>query len=326
MKNKGFVLIETIISAVFVLGLFTFMATNIIPLIGEYDRDRNFDGADSIYAAHLIRKMILKSDTRKAENLVDLPENERYYLFEGNEICYYLSNYNYCNTLLSRSYLDVRKIVITDFKITDEFRAYAKGFDRQLSTYIKQMQSYNNTGKEGLYDFDRRIIVSFNDGRVTNIELQFDKGQTYDPTTPMTPPYVPSPSDGKYTVTYNSNGGTGDMSSQEKLEGVNITIKTNGFSKQDGQFKEWNTRSDGNGKIYYEGEQYSEDQDITLYAIWKTCSYKKSVIQTNELCNTNESGTCSSNGQGNTFCCNSTAECPNPGRKYITLCTYVCEE
>ena len=57
MKKKGFVLVETIVTSVFVLGLFVFIFANILPLIGDYDRIRNYDTIESIYDTHMIKKM-----------------------------------------------------------------------------------------------------------------------------------------------------------------------------------------------------------------------------------------------------------------------------
>jgi hypothetical protein len=174
MNNKGFVLVETIITSVFVLSLFTFIIANIIPLIGEYEKRADYDSIESIYDAHMIRKMILKSDERRVTNLVSLPD-EGYYLFENSDICLYLSNINYCNKLLSRSYLDVSKIVLTTYTISDDFVQRSKDFGRALNEYITQMQRYNNTGLSPTqYAFERRLIIEFNDGRIVNIELLLD--------------------------------------------------------------------------------------------------------------------------------------------------------
>lgn len=174
MNNKGFVLVESIVVSVFVLALFTFIIANILPLIGEYDKVRNYDSIESIYDAHMIRKMILKSDEQRVTNLVSLP-SEGYYLFEGQDICLYLSNIYYCKKLLSRDYLDVNKIIITDYVISDDFVKKSSQFDRTLREYIGQMQRYNNTGLSPTqYNYERRLIISFNDGRVVNIELLLD--------------------------------------------------------------------------------------------------------------------------------------------------------
>lgn len=172
-NNKGFVLVETIVTSVFVLSLFTFIIANIIPLIGDYEKSYDYDSIESIYDAHLIRKMILKSDEQRVTNLVSLPENDGYYLFEGDDICLYLSNVNYCKKLLSRSYLDVAKIVLTNYVITDDFVSKSDRFNRALREYILQMQRYNNT-PHSQYNLERRLIIVFNDGRITNIELLLD--------------------------------------------------------------------------------------------------------------------------------------------------------
>lgn len=175
MNKKGFVLVETIVVSVFVLGLFTFIIANIIPLIGEYEKESNYDSVESIYSAHLIRKMILKSENQRIVGLATLP-SEGYYMFEGDDICYYLTNTNYCKKLLSRDFLDVRKIILTNYVISNDFKKRSKKFDRATSEYISQMQKYNNTGLDpSQYDFERRIIVVFNDGRITNIELLFNR-------------------------------------------------------------------------------------------------------------------------------------------------------
>ncbi len=171
MNNKGFVLVESIVTSVFVLGLFTFIIANILPLIANYDKEVYYDSIDSIYDAHLIRKMILKNPDQRIANLVSFPDGKDYYIFDSTDICIYLANSNYCKKLLSRDYLDVSKIILTNYTISDSFVASSKGFDRLTREYIENMQRYNNTGYTG---DNKRIIVAFNDGRVTNIELMVD--------------------------------------------------------------------------------------------------------------------------------------------------------
>lgn len=175
MNKKGFVLVETIITAVFVLGLFAFIVANVLPIIGEYEKASDFDSIESIYDAHLIRKMILKSDETKVAKLLTLPtgEGKNYYLFDKDDICVYLSNENYCKALLSRAYLDVKEILITSYEIKDSFVNSSKNFDRGLREYIAQMQKYKSSVPLN-YNYANRLIIYFNDGRITNIELLFD--------------------------------------------------------------------------------------------------------------------------------------------------------
>lgn len=177
MNKKGFVLVETIVTSVFILGLFTFIIANVLPIIAEYEKKEDYDSVESIYDAHLIRKMILKDDESKVVRLLTLPsdENKKYYIFDRDSICNFLSNINYCRSLLGRDYLDVKQIIVTTYTISDAFVRESKSFNRNLKEYISNMQKYSNTGlSPTMYNYERRLIVEFNDGRVTNIELLFN--------------------------------------------------------------------------------------------------------------------------------------------------------
>lgn len=74
-----------------------------------------------------------------------------------------------------------------------------------------------------------------------------------------------------YDVKYNGNGNTGgSTSSQVKVGGINMNLKSNGFTKTAYKFKEWNTKADGTGTKYTSGATYSANEGLTLYAIWGT--------------------------------------------------------
>ena len=72
-------------------------------------------------------------------------------------------------------------------------------------------------------------------------------------------------------VTYNANGGTGSMSSLNKIRGASVMISNNGFEPPSGKtFIRWNTKSDGTGENFIAGQLYSLNKDMTLYAQWTT--------------------------------------------------------
>ena len=90
-----------------------------------------------------------------------------------------------------------------------------------------------------------------------------------------------------YSVSYNSNGGTGSPSAQTKTEGValtlsektptkafKITYNANGGSVSPASktvsctFNNWNTVRSGSGTSYNPGAQYTADANVTLYAQW----------------------------------------------------------
>lgn len=58
IKNRGFILIETMIVTVFVMVIFIFVYRNAIPMIGRYETLSRYDDLDSVYAANMMRKMI----------------------------------------------------------------------------------------------------------------------------------------------------------------------------------------------------------------------------------------------------------------------------
>ncbi len=70
-----------------------------------------------------------------------------------------------------------------------------------------------------------------------------------------------------HTVTFNANGGTGTMASEQ---GAFLTPLTpNSFTNSGKVFLHWNTSADGSGQSWGDGEQaYFDGGDFTLYAQW----------------------------------------------------------
>ena len=60
INNTGFILVETLIVGVFIMGIFSLLYTNFFPLIGEYERYKNYDTVESTYIAHWARMIALK--------------------------------------------------------------------------------------------------------------------------------------------------------------------------------------------------------------------------------------------------------------------------
>lgn len=78
------------------------------------------------------------------------------------------------------------------------------------------------------------------------------------------------------TVSYNANGGTGAPSSQSKYYGKALTLSSTKPTKSGYTFVGWGTSSNDGSSNYSPGGSYTENSNITLYAIWKkeiTLSY-----------------------------------------------------
>lgn len=188
IDTKGFVMVETIVVAVFVISICTFLFANFLPLIGDYERVREYDTVNSKYKMHEIKKMILR-DIDNNINLEtifkNLPSEEgfiKYSIIEtkegettviSHELCNVLDSKKYCNKLLSENYLDVKDIIITSFKLS-KIKSTINNLNdhRVLKEYIDYLPSYSKYGVR--YNDYYRIIASFNDGTVANIEVQYE--------------------------------------------------------------------------------------------------------------------------------------------------------
>lgn len=192
IDNQGFVMVETIIVAVFVIGICTFLFTNFLPLIADYERVSDYDNVDTKYKAHEIRKMLLREFDKDA-NLTSIfsshiSGNSGYYRYQNynetvgddvvtkNRLCSLLTSPNYCNKLFSEDYLNVKEVIVTPFKL-GSFKNVVKDnkdFDRSLREYVDYLPDYGKYSSR--YDSYYRIIVAFNDGRFSSIEVRYDVG------------------------------------------------------------------------------------------------------------------------------------------------------
>ena len=73
-----------------------------------------------------------------------------------------------------------------------------------------------------------------------------------------------------YTVTYDANGGSGTMTDTNSPYAYEVVAKvlTNGFTRSRYTFTGWNTKADGSGKPYAEGDSIDVTGNIVLYAQW----------------------------------------------------------
>ena len=72
----------------------------------------------------------------------------------------------------------------------------------------------------------------------------------------------------KVTISFDKNGGTGEMAPLEVVKNTETPLTANSFENEGFAFTGWNTKSDGSGTAYADGASVSLDSDITLYAQW----------------------------------------------------------
>ncbi|MCL1809867.1 MAG: InlB B-repeat-containing protein [Clostridiales bacterium] len=85
----------------------------------------------------------------------------------------------------------------------------------------------------------------------------------------------------KCTVTYNPNGGTGSVNTVQVPVNSNHTVIDQGYYRNGYTFKGWNTRPDGTGTSYQNGQIIYVTGDVTLYAQWKLIEYYFAIYDPN---------------------------------------------
>jgi len=74
---------------------------------------------------------------------------------------------------------------------------------------------------------------------------------------------------GKYTVKYDTNGGSGTPAPQTKHFGRDITLTTEKPSRKNHHFLGWAASPTAASAAYQPGGAFAENSDTTLYAVWK---------------------------------------------------------
>ena len=145
------------------------------------------------------------------------------------------------------------------------------GGDRTLNVYsgsyggnLLTTMSANTTPAKRTYDYTGNAATIYMGSSNSGIDL-CAINVIYSSTPEPTP---------TYTLTYDENGGDGEMEEQTAEEGQSVTVKANTFTAPTGYgFKEWNTNAKGSGTKYTVGQSVTMTEDITLYAVWQANTY-----------------------------------------------------
>lgn len=89
-----------------------------------------------------------------------------------------------------------------------------------------------------------------------------------------------------YTIKFNSNGGTGEMSDISVKYAVSQNLPSNSFTKSGYLFIGWNTKSDGSGRFFSDEQDIAyattiNGDEITLYAQWFNKDYLNDSMELN---------------------------------------------
>ena len=139
-NKKGFVLTETLMVTVFVVVVFTFIYTAIIPLIGIYrDMSEREQDIDIVYKLYHIRKMILN-------------DRNEYTITSNNVkriVCNDFSDVTYCNSLMSKLELSNYELYYTS-SIQNNMNSSL--FSTEVKDYLA---NYSTTNKKTVILLDK---------------------------------------------------------------------------------------------------------------------------------------------------------------------------
>ena len=91
--------------------------------------------------------------------------------------------------------------------------------------------------------------------------------------TPTSKNYVKEETESKYTIYFDSNGGSGSMSPMKNISrNAKVTLTKNAFTKSGYNFMGWATSKNSSTIAYYDQQEVAgitSGSSITLYAVWK---------------------------------------------------------
>ena len=72
----------------------------------------------------------------------------------------------------------------------------------------------------------------------------------------------------RHSVTFNANDGSGAPGTQYKYYGYILTLSTTKPTRSGYTFRGWGTSASATSASYQPGQQYGDDKDLALYAVW----------------------------------------------------------
>lgn len=122
-----------------------------------------------------------------------------------------------------------------------------------------------NKGEMGYYRGNLRrgqtFTILFSEKQISAfVEMHFDEGYSIRP--------VRNKTAETYTLTFDANGGEGEMESLLFEYAEYKTLPFSAFTKEGFAFVHWNTKADGTGTAYKDKSQITLKDNTTLYAQW----------------------------------------------------------
>lgn len=171
LNNKGFVMTETLVVAVFIMSIFAIMYNNYFPLIGEYERREVFDDIDGKYAAFWVKRFVQHDSFVVSSTMINSINTTGYTRISCGNIDPELDEYRQimCDRLVDELEVDqsggyphiyLTKYSLVDFKNRVKNDENYTEFSGGLHDYVEFLPEYSKVDSLNFAQY--RIIIEFN--------------------------------------------------------------------------------------------------------------------------------------------------------------------
>lgn len=182
LNNKGFVLIETLVTAVFVMAIFSIIYANFYPIMAEYEKRESYDDLDSKYAVYWIKRIIQSNSVNFDANVTSDINNNKYHQFSCEEVND-ATQKRLCENLIKEFQVNIDAngkpaIYVTNFKMGDlsteskdnfkgavdenKFNSFSSGFQ----DYVAYLPTYSGVISNNGACY--RVVVEFHHTKDNN--------------------------------------------------------------------------------------------------------------------------------------------------------------
>ena len=174
INQRGFVLAETLVVAVFLMAIFTLIFTNFYPLIGEYEKRESYDDVDGKYAVYWLKRMIEDSSYQITGKKADFFNNKGYIRFECTDITIDNEKQEMCIKMVKA--LEVKgcnskgehcEVYITRYRIGKDTSLAGGPSDKYFKDKIKEKIQRSDVNNTGYNDYMAQCKGSSEDPKVS---------------------------------------------------------------------------------------------------------------------------------------------------------------
>lgn len=161
LNKKGFLLVETLVVTVFIATIFIFIYQNTIPMMGMYNQRFKYDDIDSVYAANLIRNMLLEDGNYNTISNKVNANTSIYKAISNNSCGSIFMQKDYCEALVRR--LNIKDVYVLHYDTTTliqdmkEKTILTAGADRGIRSYLEYMEHFSAKNEKELNSY--RLVV-----------------------------------------------------------------------------------------------------------------------------------------------------------------------